>query len=139
VKINVISAPRATSDTTDAGKKTVTTIQSKAAVAGHVQLIPADLQAGLIKCSESKKTYIDIKSTASQFISGLGAEPGDVFKCWAINTDVGSIQLDYRSATGMTVFGDDATGAGGVLELQFIVTGAGAITVTSKAHNLIKG
>ena len=139
MNINVISAPLATSDTTDAGKKTVTTIQSKAASGGVVQLTPADLQACLIKCSESKQTYIEIKGTASQFISGLGAAAGDVFKCWAINTDVGIIQLDYRNATGMTVFGDTATVAGGVLELQFIVTGAGTITVTSKAHNPIKG
>ena len=138
MNINVISAPRATSDTTDDGKKTVTTLRSKTASEGVVQLAPADLQDGAITCNETKQTIIEIKGTASQFVTGLGAKAGDVFKCWVMNTNTGIIQLDYRNATGMTVFGDLGTAAGGVLELHFIVTGSSSITVTSKAHNPIK-
>jgi len=140
--INVISRPAVTTsavDTTDSGKKTVTSLTQKTASSGEIALLAADVSSGLVVCSEAKQVFVTLNSSASDFISALGAEAGDVVRCWIINTDAGIINLDARRATGFTVFGDTNTLTSGCLELQFIVIGSNKCVLTSTAHNPQKG
>jgi len=134
--IKVISAAAVVADKTDAGKKAVTTLTSKTADRGTLEITPADIKAGLVVCNEASETVAVLKGTATEIIASLGGSPGDVFKLWLVNGSGGVISLNVSSSTGTVISGDKSTTR--TMELQFIVLTETSIMIAARAYGAVK-